>query len=126
MYVLCQDGQGGRADKAGLAVGANPVQAALFEIVDCRLDGGVLLVRLGEIDLHFDGTAACGQASLGGHGIEFQDVAEGDPVGRLWKPRSKLQARSSGKRFRVGSMRGTAASVSPPCHRIRCSRTNWC
>ena len=31
----------------------------------------------------------------------------------------------SGKRSRVATMTGTAASVSLPSHRIRCSRMNW-
>ena len=69
-----------RAGEAGPAVGAHPVQAALLEIADRRLDGGMLLARLGEVRLFLDGTASSGPAALDGHGVELQQVAEGGLV----------------------------------------------
>ncbi len=50
-------------------MGAHPVQAALLEIVDRRLDGGMLLARQCEVRLRLVCAAAGGQAALGGHGV---------------------------------------------------------
>ena len=66
-------------------MGAHPVQAVLLETIDRRLDGGMLMACQCEIPLRLVFAAAGGQAAYGGHGVEFQRVAEGGLVLRAVK-----------------------------------------
>ena len=95
-HICSEDGQGDRAGEASLAMGAHPVQAALLEIVDRRLDGGMLLARQDEVRLRL----VC--AAAGGHGVEFQPVAEGGLVLRA----VKAAVEAAGEEFREALSRG--------------------
>ena len=81
---------------------AHPVQAALLEIVDRRLDGGMLLACQCEVRLRLVFAAARGQAALGGHGVEFQRVAEGGLVLRA----KKAAVEAAGEEVREAFPRG--------------------
>ena len=98
-----------RAGEARLAMGAHPVQAALLEIVDRRLDGGMLLACQGEVRLRLVCAAAGGQAALGGHGVEFQRVAEGGLVLRA----VKAAVEAAGEEFREAFPRGLDDGPNP-------------
>ena len=95
-HICGEDGQGNGAGEASLAGGTYPIQTAMLEIVDRRLDGGMLLARQDEVRLRLVFAAAGGQTALGGHGVEFQRVAEDGLVLRA----VKAAVEAAGEEFR--------------------------
>ena len=119
--VGCQYRDRDGTGKASYAMIAHPIQSAVFQMIDRRLNTRMSAAGIFEPRLVLMRLGPGAQITFLRQCAFIQQLTELNLV-----PLSKLQAVRSGKRLRVSAMTSTAASTSPPCHRILWCRTNRC